>query len=158
MTYSAAELEDLAGRFVARAIPHSEWTHVAHRAVGTWHVDRYGADEALTRMRQGIRRLNDSHGTPNTPTNGYHETITRAYLQLLQEFLDACPSDMPLHGRVARLATTPLSERNALLTFYSKDMLMSARARAEWVEPDLEPLAVARLDDQDGRETFKNSP
>ena len=131
-------------RFVARAIPHAEWTHLAHLAVGAWHVDRYGTDAALTRMRVGIRRLNDSHGTPNSASSGYHETITRAYVRLLQEFLTACLSDLPLHERVTRLTASQLADRSVLLTFYTRETLMSEQARAEWVEPDLAPLPGGR--------------
>ncbi|MDX2167626.1 MAG: hypothetical protein SF182_11205, partial [Deltaproteobacteria bacterium] len=62
---TSAELEDLIARFQARTLPHAEWTHRAHLAVGTWHVLRFGPDEALRRLRSGIRALNDAHGTPN---------------------------------------------------------------------------------------------
>ena len=34
----------------------------------------------------------------------------------------------------------PLARKDALLEFYSKDLLMSARARAAWVEPDVKAL------------------
>ena len=135
--------EDFATRFTACRIPREEWTHQAHLAVGLWHVDRYGPDEALVRLRNGIQRLNDSHGTPNSATRGYHETITRAYVQLLSEFLASCPTAMPLSERVARLLASPLADKDALLRFYSSDRLMSSRARAEWVPPDILALGVA---------------
>ena len=138
-------LDGLVARFAACRLPHDEWTHRAHLAVGMWHVDRYGADEALGRLRVGIRQLNDSHGTPNSTTRGYHETITRAYVQLLSEFLDTCSAPMPLPERVARLLASPVAEKEALLRFYSREHLMSAQARAAWVEPDIMPLQVAAL-------------
>src|SRR6476620_649057 len=72
-----SELDAFASAFQSCAIPKSEWTHQAHLKVGTWHVRRFGKDEALERLRIGIRRLNDSHGVPNSDTRGYHETITR---------------------------------------------------------------------------------
>jgi hypothetical protein len=50
---------DLAVRFSARAIPKSEWTHDAHVIVGAWHLQHYGASEALAQLRNGIRRLNE---------------------------------------------------------------------------------------------------
>lgn len=139
------KLDDLVARFVACRLPHSEWTHQAHLAVGAWHVAHFGADEALARLRVGIRQLNDSHGTPNSAARGYHETITRAYVQLLAEFLNSVPQTMPLAERVARLLASRLAAKEALLQFYSRERLMSSEARATWIEPDLLPLQLANL-------------
>ncbi len=140
-----ANLENFAGRFLAGTIPFEEWTHQAHLAVGTWHVSRYGAEEALARLRIGIQYLNEKHGTPNSLTRGYHETITRAYVQLLAEFLESCPHAMSLQERVTCLLNSPLADKNLLFKFYSRETLMSARAKSEWVEPDIEPLRIADL-------------
>ena len=136
---------DLAARFTALTLPKEEWTHAAHLTVGLWHVDRYGAAEALTRLRSGIRRLNESHGNVNTPTSGYHETITAAYVTLLAAYLDACPPGLSLAARVERLLAGPLAARDMLFTFYTRERLMSTDARARWVEPDLGPLGLAAL-------------
>ena len=135
------DLETLVGHFLARTLPKGEWTHQAHLAVGAWHVERYGPDEALARLRDGIRALNDSHGTVNSATSGYHETITRAYVRLIAAAFAGC-TDRPLMERVAALINGPSGERDALLRHYSRDVLMSPRARAEWVEPDVEPLPL----------------
>ena len=54
------EAVGLGVRFEACAIPEKEWTHAAHLTVGLWHVERYGRDDALTRLRSGIRRLNET--------------------------------------------------------------------------------------------------
>lgn len=127
-------------RFESCRLSKAEWTHQAHLAIGMWHVHTVGADEALTRLRVGIRRLNDSHGTANTDSSGYHETITRAYVQLLSRFLSECDLTTPLDERVALLLSGPLAERDALLKFYTRERLMSPQARAKWVEPDIMPL------------------
>ena len=119
---------------------------MAHLAVGLWHVDRYGAGEALARLRDGIRKLNDSHGTINSASSGYHETITRAYVQLLLEFNERRTAPMPLPERVSRLCKSKLARRDGLLNFYSHAALMSEKARAEWVEPDIAPVRLGRLD------------
>jgi hypothetical protein len=137
---SSSDPEALAARFTALTLPKEEWTHTAHLTVGAWHVDRYGASEALRLLRDGIRRLNESHGASNTATAGYHETITAAYVTLLAAFLDACPPELPLAARVDRLFATPLAARDMLSSFYSRERLMSVEARAQWVEPDLAPL------------------
>jgi hypothetical protein len=137
------DLGDFAARFVGGTLPREEWTHAAHLAVGAWHVHRYGADEALARLRTGIRRLNESHGTVNSATSGYHETVTRAYVRLLSQFLAACPASLPLTARVERLLGGPLADRSVLMRFYSRDALMSERARAGWVEPDIASIELA---------------
>jgi NTE family protein len=136
------EVEDLAARFAVPSLRKAEWTHVAHLAVGAWHVDRYGATEALVRLRDGIQRLNVSIGGANTPSSGYHETITAAYATLIATFLDACPPGLPLAEKVDQLLASPVAARDMLLTFYSRERLFSAVARARWVDPDLAPLRL----------------
>jgi hypothetical protein len=136
-----AELDELVRRFIASELPRSEWTHDAHLSVGLWHVSRYDAEEALTRLRDGIRRLNDSNGVVNSASSGYHETITRAYVQLLAAFA-AQLADVPVAERVARLLGGALAERSALLRFYSRARLESLEARLGWLEPDLAPLSL----------------
>jgi hypothetical protein len=138
------DLDDFVARFIACEVPHAEWTHQAHLTVGLCHIDRHGADSALPLLRQRIRRLNDSNGVANTPDSGYHETITAAYVQILDGFLRTCASGLPLADRVKRLLECAIAEREYLLRFYSRDVLMSSRARQNWVEPDLAPLRPAQ--------------
>ena len=141
MTWTSdAQLDDFVFRFLNRTLPKSEWTHAAHLSVGAWHVHRYGVEEAVSRLRQGIRALNESHGTANTDSGGYHETITRAYAHLIAEFLDGHPESSTLVQQVGALLASPLAHKDALLQYYSKDRLMSPAARREWNRPDLKPL------------------
>jgi len=135
-----ADIEALAARFAAAAIPATEWTHHAHLTVGLWHVARFGPDAALDRMRAGIRRLNAAHGTIDSDTRGYHETITCAFVRLLAGFLAARPAGEPLAAAVAALLAGPLAARDVLLRHYSRERLMSVAARRAWIEPDLTPL------------------
>ena len=114
----AGAVEDLVARFLAAQVPRPEWTHLAHLTVGAWHVSRYGLDEAITRLRVGIRRLNDSNGVANTATAGYHESITRAYAVLLDAFLRTFPPETPLAAQVNALVNSGLARRDVLLTFY----------------------------------------
>jgi hypothetical protein len=141
---SESELTSLIARFHDATVPAVEFTHAAHLIVGLWHAMNFDEADALVRMRAGILRLNDAHGTPNTDTRGYHETITRAYLVLLARFARAHPHLAPA-ARAQALLESDLGKRDALLTYYSRDLLMSVGARQAWVEPDRLPLdAVAR--------------
>ncbi|MBM4270470.1 MAG: hypothetical protein FJ144_28340 [Deltaproteobacteria bacterium] len=139
---ASGALDELARRFRDTSLPKEEWTHAAHLRVGAWHVDRHGAEEALRILRDGIPRLNDSHGTPNTETSGYHETITVAYVRLIASYLEAVREPASLEDRVECLLAGPLGERAVLLSYWSQETLMSPRARLEWVPPDRAPLAL----------------
>ena len=134
-----AELADLVARFQACTLPKTEWTHAAHLAVGTWQVRQHGPERALDLLRTGISRLNDAHGTVNDDVGGYHETITRAYVQLISEFLAPRP-ELATATCVQALLASALAARDVLLDHYSKDTLMSVRARRSWLEPDRAPL------------------
>jgi hypothetical protein len=46
---------------------------------------------------------------------------------------------------LATLLDSPLAEKRMLSAFYSTDRLMSTTARAQWVEPDLTPLAISTI-------------
>jgi hypothetical protein len=133
-------LDELVTAFRARTLTHVEWTHAAHLSVGAWYVSHLGADAALARLRDEIRLLNDAHGTVNSSSSGYHETITAAFVRLLDEGLTAFAEDVPLERRIEALLAGPLGQSRVLLSFWSREVLMSARARAEWVPPDLNEL------------------
>jgi hypothetical protein len=142
---TADEVEALASRFQSRTLPKAEWTHQAHLIVGAWQVHRFGLPEAINRLRDGIRRLNESHGTVNSATSGYHETVTVAYARVLAAFLAECQQTESFADCVNRLLAGPLADKNLLLRFYSRELLFSQRARAEWVEPDIGPIEVTDL-------------
>jgi hypothetical protein len=133
-------LDDLAAAFCDGTLPRAAWTHEAHLRVGAWHVHHHGPEAALPLLRARIRSLNDRHGTVNSATSGYHETITGAYLRLIAAFL-AATAGADLEARVAALLASPLAERTALFHYWSRERLLSPEARAAWLEPDRTPLA-----------------
>lgn len=105
-------------------------------------MHHHGGDAALTMLRRGIRQLNDSHGTSNSATSGYHETITVAYVRLIEAFLASFDGRVAFEDRVKVLVEGPLGEKSVLGRFWSHDLLLSERARATWVPPDLAPLTL----------------
>lgn len=137
-------LEALISRFLDRSLPQAEWTHAAHLSVGLWMVHHHGVAEAGARMRPAIRAYNEATGVGNGPGHGYHETITLAWLALLDQFLaQAAPA--PLAARCAAFLAGPWAARDALLRFYRRETLLSPTARQAWVEPDLAPIRLAAL-------------
>ena len=134
---SDAELDAFVIRFLERTLPKAEWTHAAHLAVGSWHVHQYGVAAAVDLLRERIRGLNESHGTANSDSGGYHETITCAYARLIAGFLAQGPAGETLAARVQALLASPLAGRDFLFEFYSRHRLMSVSARRDWMPPDM---------------------
>lgn len=131
--------DELAAAFLAGALPKSAWTHEAHLRVALWHVLRYGPAEALDRMRQGIRAYNQATGVVNSDTGGYHETITRFYVGMIETFVRQNDTGLSQDILADRLVAQA-GDRELPLRFYSRARLDSVAARRHWVEPDVRPL------------------
>jgi hypothetical protein len=129
---------DLWERFHAGTLPAAEWTHAAHLRVAWMYLRARPLDEAHVLMRVGIVRLNAAHGLVETPSRGYHETMTRVWLRLVGAAMRETPhhddSALFLAAHAATLA------KDAPLRHYSKELLLSVAARACFVEPDRSPL------------------
>src|SRR5262245_27638723 len=130
------EIERLVRAFEACTLPGSEWTHHAHLTVALWYLTRFPEAEATERIRRGIQRYNHSRGL----FTAYHETITRFFIRAILDYLERASEGHSLVARVNGLLNSPLGDKAFPLGYYSRERLMSAEARAGWVEPDLKPL------------------
>lgn len=137
--YSHKEIVHLIERFEKQCLPKVEWTHEAHLVVAVWYCDRHPLNEAMTVVREKITLHNESVGTPNSDTEGYHESITRFWLWVAAEFLKGHANE-DLATKCNLLIQSERGKSNYPLTYYSTEKLFSVRARKEWVEPDLVPL------------------
>jgi hypothetical protein len=133
------EFSHLAAAFERGTLPQAEWTHRAHLLMGLWYAARLPPAAALDAMRAGILRLNAAHGVVTTPSGGYHETITRAYMRLIERFVVEDDGTDGWSARAGRLLRQH-GAKDHLLLYYTRDRLMSPDARFAWVEPDLRPL------------------
>ena len=127
------------GAFSHSSLPQAEWNHEAHLRVAFLHVARHPIDESHVRMRAGIIRLNASHGLVEGPERGYHETLTRVWLALVA---DAKRTSRASDSRAFVADSSAALGKSAPLRFYTRETLLSLRARAVFVEPDLAPLPV----------------
>jgi hypothetical protein len=125
---------------LARTLPREEWTHEAHLAATTYLVIRHPEIDLDTELPGIISRYNESVGGVNSDTEGYHDTITRAYLHGIRLFLDEADCSRPVHDLVNELLMSLMGRRDWPLRFWSKDRLMSVEARRGFVEPDLATL------------------
>lgn len=132
---SDAELAALHHGLATRTLPKKDWTHAAHFATALWLLE---TDEAYA-MPSLIRCYNESCGTANTPTSGYHETITLASLRAARAFR-AERLNIALFAVCNDLMASPLGRSDWPLAFWSRECLFSPQARSQWIEPDLKPL------------------
>ncbi len=125
-------------RFEDHSLPKEQWNHRAHLKVAYLYLNRFSQPEALERLRVGIQAYNAAQGIQDTPTGGYHETMTQVWLQLvytaLRQFGPADNADEFFD------AQTQLCDKRTPLLFYSRDLLMSPEAKRSFVAPDLAPL------------------
>jgi hypothetical protein len=128
--------EELVAAFVAGTLPKTEWTHQAHLRVGLWHLLHHAADEALDLLRDRIRRYNVACGVANTDHGGYHETITRFYVRVIDRFLQSADRQRPL-DQLAEDLIRQWGDKELPLRYYSRERLFSVLARRQWVEPDV---------------------
>ena len=138
--YQTAFPEDSAfiEAFEHRTLPFAEWVHAAHIRMAWIYVTRHGLEGALARARAGIQAFNAANGIVDAPLRGYHETITRAWLRVVNATIrgqDPCSTSLEF------LEAHPhLRVRTLLRVFYSKNRMLSPEAKGSFLEPDLTPL------------------
>ena len=125
---------------LARDLPKAEWTHEAHLAATTYLLLEHPEIDLDVELPGLIRCYNESVGGVNDDTQGYHDTITRAYLRGVRLFLEEADRSAPVHDLVNDLLHSPMGRRDWPLRFWSKDRLMSVEARRSYVIPDLRAL------------------
>ena len=137
---SDAEMEHLGEGLLTCTLKREEWTHEAHLAATTYLLLRRPDLDLDKELAGIIRRFNESVGGVNSDAEGYHETITRAFLHGVRRFLSEADSKEPLHELVNALLMSPRGRRNWPLRFYSRERLFSVEARRRFVQPDVAAL------------------
>ena len=98
-------------------------------------------EEALPRLRDRIKAFNKAKGIKDALLMGYHETMTHAWLHLvdftMREHGIAESSDAFVD------AQPQLTKKQANRFFYSKERFCSREAKESFVEPDLAALPVS---------------
>jgi hypothetical protein len=133
------EIDVFLAAFEWGKLPKEEWTHAAHLLTGACYVHALGREAAVGKMRECVKRHNESVGTKNTETSGYHETITGMWIRLLA----GLHRDAGSMGRAAfaALAVERFEPRRAIFRdYYDFDVVASTEARLRWVEPTLKSL------------------
>lgn len=128
--------------FEAQRIPLERWHHRDHVKLAYLYLRAGSFAAAARRITAGIRAHNAARGIVDTPTGGYHDTMTIAWLKLIAAILAEYGPEPTADAFCD--AHPELLEKKTLRLFYSRERFMSPQAKAEFVEPDLAPLPQAR--------------
>lgn len=134
-----AEITHLGEGLLACTATRAEWTHEAHLAACLYLLTRRPDVDVDAQIAGIIRRFNESVGGTNDETQGYHDTITHAYVAGVRLFLRQT-AETGLKEQVNGLLLSPVGRREWPLGFYSRELLFSVQARLCFVAPDRAPL------------------
>lgn len=134
-----SDVRALGEGLLACMLPREAWTHEAHLGACLWLLTERPDIDVDARIAEIICRFNESVGGVNDDQNGYHDSITRAYVAGVRLFLSET-AETGLAARVNALLLSEIGRRDWPLRFYSRDLLFSVAARRGFVEPDRAPL------------------
>ena len=127
------EIRALVQSFEACSFHPSEFRHYQHLTVALWYVRNLSFEEATEEVTCGIRRLAETYGK-----TGYHETITLFWLRIVSCFVERHVNEtLPV---LANALIDHCVDKDLIGRHYSPALLASPKAKAEWVEPDLQAL------------------
>ena len=133
------EISAIGVELLTCALPREAWTHEAHLGACLWLLTERPDIDIDAEIGTIIRRFNESVGGVNDDRQGYHDSITRAYVAGVRLFLSQT-AETGLAARVNAMLLSDVGRRDWPLRFYSRELLFSVPARRGFVEPDLAPL------------------
>lgn len=128
------EILKIVESFENGTISKKDWRHADHLLVANHYLSTNDFDTAYRKMRDGIFNLLRAFKIDLTKEMPYHETLTVFWLKTIEEFRKT-KNGCPVVGICN--AMTEKFDSDYPLRFYSRELLFSEKARAEFVEPDI---------------------
>jgi hypothetical protein len=128
------EIYELLESFETGTIARDRWKHAEHLVVALCYLRNNTLEEATTKMKAGIFGLLKAFGVDLEKEMPYHETITVFWMRTAYAYM-LMNEDLSFVEKANGLCE--LYDKDHPLKFYSRELLFSDRARAEYVEPDL---------------------
>ncbi len=128
------DIKALVEAFENGSIAEAEWRHAEHLVVALFYLSNHDFKTALTKMRDGIFNLLRAFKVDLPKEMPYHETMTVFWMRTVDGFRkskDGSPIVEICNELVGKF------DKDYPLKFYSRAVLFSERARAEFVEADL---------------------
>lgn len=129
------EIRSLVKAFETGTISEKDWRHAEHLVTALFYLSNHDFETALAKMRGGIFNLLKSFGVDLSKEMPYHETLTIFWMRTVEDFKKSKNgASMP---EICNELTVKF-DKDYPLRFYSRELLFSDKARAEFVEADLE--------------------
>ncbi len=98
-------------------------------------------ENAFHEMKKRIIRFNESVGTINSESSGYHETLTVFWLWAIKQFCDLKSiTQFDVDAVDELLFYEPLAKRKLVEDYYSEAILLLPEARRRFIRPDEQPM------------------
>ncbi|MDF1791318.1 MAG: hypothetical protein P1U88_05370 [Thalassobaculaceae bacterium] len=124
--------EEFAAAFEGLSLPPAEFRHTGHVRLAWIYLRRLPLPDAMRRYAESLRAFAGHVGKPGL----YHETITYAFLMVINERIADGPEGDSWEGFQARNPDVMAGVKAALGRYYSDERLAGDRARAGFVMPD----------------------
>jgi hypothetical protein len=127
-----AEILTLVDRLERCLLGKEEFHHRDHLTAAVVYLYSADTETAMGRMRATLKRFAAHHQVSGL----YHETLTRFWLQQVEQCLDR---DVCLAQSV-RQVRERLGDKNLAFEYYTRERIDSPEAREKWLPPDLKPI------------------
>jgi hypothetical protein len=125
--------QELIDAFTRCALPPSEFRHREHVRVAWYYLQREPLGAAIARFSEDLRRF----ATANGAAGVYHETITWAFVVVINERLERTGRERSFAEFAAENAD--LFEKSCLLRYYDPSTLASPLAKKTFILPCNDP-------------------
>ena len=130
-----ADILKVVDSFENATIEREAWGHAEHMIVALHYLSNHDPATAKTKMRDGIMNLlTNGFGIDLTKEMPYHETITIFWIRTVEDFMASKNGASTVEIANEMIAKF---DKDHPLKFYSRELLFSDAARAEFVKADL---------------------
>lgn len=133
--------EAFIAQFEQQILPKEHFNHIGHLRLAYLYLQRFGLEQALDKISNGISAYADSLGVKDK----FHVTITYAVVNLIYVRQAETPTDswqlfIEVNDDMVKNCMGVLD------AYFSVDVLMSEKARNQRMEPDKKPFYTTHFD------------
>ena len=117
------------------AVAPGDFDHAAHVRLAYIYLCEGTTEQAAESMKSALLAFLNHLGVG---TSKYHQTITRAWIMAVRHFMEM---SAPCASAQTFIERNPqLLDSRIMLSHYSAEVLFSPRARADFVQPDVQAI------------------